>query len=102
MYRMYAIPPNAAEISVTAARAQLSDLVNRVVYGGEVVVLTRHGRPVAALLQVAESREIAVAPPSRAVGFKLAERGSERLQPDEMVAAEHRADRGWVGQPPSP
>ncbi|AXG14496.1 type II toxin-antitoxin system Phd/YefM family antitoxin [Intrasporangium calvum] len=41
------------EIPVTEARAQLSDLVNRVAYGGQPVVLTRHGKPLVALVPVA-------------------------------------------------
>jgi prevent-host-death family protein len=40
----------AREIPVTQARDELADLVNRVAYGDERVVLTRHGRPVAALV----------------------------------------------------
>lgn len=38
------------EIPVTQARADLADLVNRVAYSGERVVLTRHGRTMAALV----------------------------------------------------
>jgi prevent-host-death family protein len=38
------------EIPVTQARAELAELVNRVAYSGERVVLTRHGRPLAALV----------------------------------------------------
>lgn len=38
------------EIAVTHARDVLADLVNRVAYGNERVILTRHGRPVAALV----------------------------------------------------
>ncbi|MBA9005805.1 type II toxin-antitoxin system Phd/YefM family antitoxin [Thermomonospora cellulosilytica] len=37
-------------IPVTKARQVLADLVNRVAYGGEHVVLTRHGRVVAAII----------------------------------------------------
>ncbi|EST22468.1 hypothetical protein N566_26595, partial [Streptomycetaceae bacterium MP113-05] len=40
----------AYEIPVTQARAELADLINRVVYGGERVVVTRHGRPLVALV----------------------------------------------------
>lgn len=40
----------AREIAVTQARDVLADLVNRVAYGNERVILTRHGRPVAALV----------------------------------------------------
>lgn len=42
------------EVPVTQARAQLSDIVNRVVYGGERVVLTRHGKPIVAMIPPAE------------------------------------------------
>lgn len=38
------------EIPTAEARRQLADLVNRVAYGKERVVLTRHGRAVAALV----------------------------------------------------
>jgi prevent-host-death family protein len=42
------------EIPVTQARAALADLINRVVYGGERVVVTRHGRPLVALVSAAD------------------------------------------------
>jgi len=42
-----------AEIGVTQARDQLGELVNRAAYGDERIVLTRHGRPVAALVPIA-------------------------------------------------
>ncbi|MGI5169545.1 type II toxin-antitoxin system Phd/YefM family antitoxin [Spirillospora sp. CA-253888] len=35
---------------MTEARKVLADLINRVVYGGEEVVLTRHGKTVGALV----------------------------------------------------
>ncbi len=38
------------EVPVSEARSQLSELVNRVRYGGDHIVLTRHGRGVAALV----------------------------------------------------
>ncbi|AJC53935.1 type II toxin-antitoxin system Phd/YefM family antitoxin [Streptomyces noursei] len=44
----------AYEIPVTQARAELADLINRVVYGGERVVVTRHGRPLVALVSAAD------------------------------------------------
>jgi prevent-host-death family protein len=43
-----------SEIPVTEARAQLSDLINRVGYGGERIVLTRHGKPLVALVPAAD------------------------------------------------
>lgn len=36
-------------VGVTEAKARFSELVNRVAYGGERVIITRHGKPVAEL-----------------------------------------------------
>jgi prevent-host-death family protein len=44
----------AYEIPVTQARAELADLINRVVYGGERVVVTRHGKPLVARVSAAD------------------------------------------------
>ncbi|MFI0741738.1 type II toxin-antitoxin system Phd/YefM family antitoxin [Streptomyces sp. NPDC021100] len=44
----------AYEIPVTQARAELAELINRVVYGGERVVVTRHGKPLVALVSAAD------------------------------------------------
>ncbi|MFR0354189.1 type II toxin-antitoxin system Phd/YefM family antitoxin [Streptomyces sediminimaris] len=44
----------AYEIPVTQARAELADLINRVVYGKERVVVTRHGKPLVALVSAAD------------------------------------------------
>ncbi|WP_189936049.1 type II toxin-antitoxin system Phd/YefM family antitoxin [Streptomyces sulfonofaciens] len=48
----------AYEIPVTQARAELADLINRVVYGGERVVVTRHGKPLVALVSAADLRRL--------------------------------------------
>jgi prevent-host-death family protein len=37
-------------LAVADARRDLSDILNRVVYGGERVVITRHGKDVAAIV----------------------------------------------------
>jgi prevent-host-death family protein len=42
------------EVPVTRARAEFADLVNRVVYGHERVVVTRHGRALVALVSAAD------------------------------------------------
>ena len=49
MYRAY---PRivSEEIPVTEARAQLSELINRVGFGKERIILTRHGKPLVALV----------------------------------------------------
>ena len=41
-------------LSVSDARETLSDIVNRVAYSGERVMLHRHGKPVAALVSAAD------------------------------------------------
>ncbi|AYG84268.1 hypothetical protein DWB77_06481 [Streptomyces hundungensis] len=48
----------AYEIPVTQARAELAELINRVVYGGERVVVTRHGKPLVALVSAADLEEL--------------------------------------------
>jgi prevent-host-death family protein len=53
LYRAYHVCVRY-EIPVTQARAEFADLVNRVVYGGERVVLTRHGKPIVALVAAAD------------------------------------------------
>jgi prevent-host-death family protein len=46
------------DVPVTQARAQFADLINRVVYGGEQVVLTRHGKPLVALVSAADLQRL--------------------------------------------
>ena len=46
---------------MTQARAEFADLVNRVVYGGERVVVTRHGKPIVALVPAADLDRLAAA-----------------------------------------
>jgi prevent-host-death family protein len=79
-----------SERRISEARESLSATVNRVAFGGERVVLTRHGKPVAAVVPVAdldllESLEDAVdLDTARAA---LAEAGDEpRIGWDELKA----------------
>ncbi|MFC8829057.1 type II toxin-antitoxin system Phd/YefM family antitoxin [Streptomyces sp. NPDC057137] len=62
----------AYEIPVTQARAELADLINRVVYGDERVVVTRHGKPLVALVSAADLERL------------------ENLKVEEAAAAEER------------
>lgn len=48
----------AEEIPVTQARAEFADLVNRVGYGGERIVVTRHGKPLAAIVSAADFEQL--------------------------------------------
>ena len=52
-YKKYAALMSS-EIPVTQARAEFADLVNRVVYGDERIVMTRHGKPLVALVSAAD------------------------------------------------
>jgi prevent-host-death family protein len=60
----------AHEIPVTQARSELAELINRVVYGGEHVILTRHGKPLVALVSAAdlERLESAAQEPDKVIG----------------------------------
>lgn len=94
----------AREIPVTQARADLAELVNRVGYSGERVVLTRHGKALAALVPVADLE--ALERPAD-VGFGLggpaqpAERPEPQLPPTPLrIAAEHREQGAPPGRSP--
>jgi prevent-host-death family protein len=39
-----------SEVPVTQARDELADLINRVAYGHERIILTRHSKPVACIV----------------------------------------------------
>jgi prevent-host-death family protein len=84
----------AREIPVTQARAELAELVNRVGYGGERLVLTRHGRPLAALvpasdLDVLEPENAEIISATSRVGPGTPESRPEERRPFH-IAAEHR------------
>ncbi|MFI5686935.1 type II toxin-antitoxin system Phd/YefM family antitoxin [Streptomyces sp. NPDC051636] len=86
----------AYEIPVTQARAELADLINRVVYGGERVVVTRHGKPLVALVSAADlgrldaldqpEEEQVISSVSRVRDVPSAPRERQRFG----IAAEHR------------
>jgi prevent-host-death family protein len=87
------------EISVTQARAELADLVSRVGYSGERILLTRHGRPLAALVPVADLETLERRPAT--IGFATVVRedrpAPDTPQPPESsplrIAAQHRPPR---------
>lgn len=86
----------AYEIPVTQARAELADLINRVVYGGERVVVTRHGKPLVALVSAADLERLdALDRPEEDVVSSVSlvrERGSAPRERQRFgIAAEHRA-----------
>jgi prevent-host-death family protein len=75
------------EIPVTEARAQFAELINRVGYGGEQIVLTRHGKPLVALVPAAAVD--GGASPAEIVLDLTSQRGGERSR--FTVAAEESA-----------
>lgn len=77
----------AYEIPVTQARAELADLINRVVYGSERVVVTRHGKPLVALVSAADLERL------EALGAQAAER-------DEPVISSVSGVREVSASPP--
>ncbi len=87
------------EISVTNAREQLGDLVNRAAYGDERIVLTRHGRAAAALVPLAVLRDLEEA--EDAADLKAARRAAAEAGPNvphaqvlaDLVADETKARR---------
>jgi prevent-host-death family protein len=57
------------EVPVTQARDELADLINRVAYGHERIILTRHSKPVACI----------VPPEDLAKLEQLEQQGQERI-----------------------
>jgi prevent-host-death family protein len=85
----------AREIPVTQARAELAELVNRVGYGGERVVLTRHGKPLAALVPASDLDILEPGDSAEVISATSRIRqGMSEPQPEErrpfQIAAEHR------------
>jgi prevent-host-death family protein len=86
------------EISVTQARAELADLVSRVGYSGERILLTRHGKPLAALVSVGDLESLEKRPAE--IGFSIAlppepetKQAKPAKQPESAplrIAAQHR------------
>ncbi|MFF1464421.1 type II toxin-antitoxin system Phd/YefM family antitoxin [Streptomyces sp. NPDC058330] len=94
----------AYEIPVTQARAELAELINRVVYGGERVVVTRHGKPLVALVSAADLGRLEAEEEEAAqeqVIRSVSSLGSVASAPGERqrfgIAAEHRGGRDREG-----
>ncbi|MFJ6698873.1 type II toxin-antitoxin system Phd/YefM family antitoxin [Streptomyces sp. NPDC091272] len=92
------------EIPVTQARAELADLINRVVYGGERVVVTRHGKPLVALVSAADLERLEGEPEAveeqvissvSSVGSLTSAEGERRRF---GIAAEHRGEQRGEGR----
>lgn len=71
------------EIAVTQARKIFAELLNRVIYRGEEVVLTRHGKTVAAIVS-AEDLELLRQVRSARLGLTRAEPATADERPRGM------------------
>jgi len=83
------------EISVTDAKAQLTDLVRRA-EAGEEVVLTRHGQPTVRLSPV---RRVADVEARRALMEAVAQAGSAKATPGPSAARSQDFLYGDDGMP---
>jgi prevent-host-death family protein len=95
-----------SEIPVTQARDELADLVSRVAYGHERIILTRHSKPVACLvspedlarLEEAEREAAGSDYPARPAPATLAqEPGTPGLMP--LAAGYREPGHGGHGSP---
>jgi prevent-host-death family protein len=84
-----------SEIPVTQARDELSDLINRVAYGHERIILTRHSKPVACLVPPEDLERLEQVSQERinlaATGPVLDISQSSAAPAPLPIAAQHRA-----------
>jgi prevent-host-death family protein len=80
------------EVSVSAARADFSELINKVGYGGERVVITRHGKPLVALVAAEDAAAMwAERDPSPVAVLDVGSRAAS-VEFRSGAAAEHHDD----------
>lgn len=81
----------AKQVSTVQAKAHFSALVAEVAYGGERIIIERHGRPLAALVSIADLErlkqgQILSAEPRGALALVGAWEELEDREIDDMVA----------------
>jgi prevent-host-death family protein len=59
LYKMYKTSDSIPRVSVSDARESFADLVNRVAYGGERIVVARHGRDLVGIVSMADVQRLA-------------------------------------------
>ena len=57
LYKMYYIYPMTSTISASEARNNFSEIINRVQYKGESIIIEKQGKPVAKIVAMAETTE---------------------------------------------
>ena len=80
------------QVSIGTVKRDISELVNRVAYGGERIVLTSRGKPKAAIVSVEDYEQL-----ERAAAKATLERGRAWLAKSDALAARILARRG--GEP---
>lgn len=94
------------EIPVTQAREELADLINRVAYGHERIILTRHSKPVACIVPpedlawLEQTNQESISPTSTGAAIDEPRQSSTAAGP-LRIAAEHRP-HGQPSHPRSP
>lgn len=68
------------EVAVSDLRKLISEYVNRVVYGGETIILTRHGKRIAKLVPCKEDSAVKGWEKMRRRGALIEEQNRERLR----------------------
>lgn len=58
MYNKYSMDLEYTTVPATELREHASEMVNRVAYGDEELVLTRRGKPIAALISLAALKQL--------------------------------------------
>ena len=99
MYNSYMTSDHV--ISVTDARGQLADLVNRVSYTGEHVTLTRHGRPMAVLVPVADAERLRSDPDLATGNVSMLPSSTQPGHAPSRPDADHRIAARAPGPPPT-
>lgn len=80
------------EVPVTQARADLAELVSRVGYSGERILLTRHGKALAALVPVSDLEELERSPAE--IGFSITPQRDEQRDEQREAPRDDRPQRG--------
>jgi prevent-host-death family protein len=79
-------------VPVTEARAAFSELINRVGYGGERIILTRHGKPLVALVPASEADDQPHQEADEDITVLDMASTTTRHQSSPGIAARHPAD----------
>ncbi len=89
-------------MSVTEARADLAELINRVGYGRERVVITRHGKPLVALVAAADAAALWNEIGANDVTVLDLRSATEASSGSEAVAARYSSSPRLASEPPEP